>query len=45
MRQTRAGSEGIGDAVKIKLTLDLSYQNILELPNEVVEIFKADVER
>ena len=44
MRQTRAGSEGAGDAVKIKVTLNLSEKKIVELPNELVDIFKADVE-
>ena len=38
-------SEGIGNAVKLKLTIDLSRQRIGAIPDEVIQILRRDVER
>ncbi|KAG9773464.1 hypothetical protein KCU88_g5764, partial [Aureobasidium melanogenum] len=40
-----AGSEAFGDAVRPKLTLDLGHSNIARLPESVVDLIKAEVER
>ena len=40
-----AGSEAVSDAVKPKLTLDLGHSNIARLPESVVDLIKAEVER
>ena len=45
MQQSLAGSERVGEAVKLKLTIDLGRQHIENLPDDVVPIFKRDVER
>ena len=45
MQQSLAGSERVGEAVKLKLTIDLGHQGIEMLPDEVVHILKRDVER
>ena len=45
MEQSLAGSERVGDAVNLKLTLDLGHKRIEMLPDEVVQILKRDVER
>lgn len=45
MEQSLAGSERIGDAVNLKLTIDLSNQSLRNVPDEVVEIIRRDVER
>ena len=45
MEQSLAGGERIGDAVDLKLTLDLSNQSLRNIPDEVVEIIRRDVER
>jgi hypothetical protein len=39
------GSEGVSEAVKPKLTLDLGHSNIARLPESVVDLIKAEVER
>ncbi|KAL8827669.1 MAG: hypothetical protein Q9191_003045 [Dirinaria sp. TL-2023a] len=43
--QSLAGSEKVGEAVNLKLTVDLSRRSLEGVPNEVVEIVKRDVER
>lgn len=45
MQRSLAGNEKVGDAVKPKLTIDLSHQSIERVPEEVVETLKVDVER
>lgn len=40
-----AGSEAVSDAVKPKLTLDMGHSNIARLPESVVDLIKAEVER
>ena len=48
LRETKrslAGSEGVSDAVKPKLTIDLGYSNIVRIPEPVVDIIKDEVER
>lgn len=39
------GSEEVSEAVKPKLTLDLGHSNIARLPESVVDLIKAEVER
>jgi hypothetical protein len=39
------GSEDVSEAVKPKLTLDLGHSNIARLPESVVDLIKAEVER
>ena len=39
------GNEAVGQAVKPKLTLDLGYSNMARLPESVVDLIKAEVER
>lgn len=39
------GSEEVSEAVKPKLTLDLGHANIARLPESVVDLIKAEVER
>ena len=43
--QSLAGSEKVGEAVNLKLTIDLSRRSLEGLPNEVVDIVKREVER
>lgn len=45
IQQSLAGSEKVGEAVKPKLTIDLSHRFLEGIPDEVVEILKRDVER
>lgn len=45
IRQSLAGSEEAGEAVKLKLTLDLKGKSLQDLPDEVVDIVKDEVER
>jgi hypothetical protein len=45
IQRSLAGNERVGEAVKPKLTIDLSHQSIERVPEEVVEILKVDVER
>lgn len=40
-----AGSEGVSEVVRPKLTLDLGHSNIARLPENVVDLIKAEVER
>lgn len=40
-----AGSEAVSDVVKPKLTLDLGHSSIARLPESVVDLIKAEVER
>lgn len=44
-QQSLAGSERVGEAVKLKLTIDLSHKSIEQIPSEIVELLKRDVER
>lgn len=45
IQQSLAGSERVGEAVKPKLTIDLSHKSIEGIRDEVVDILKRDVER
>lgn len=45
IQQSLAGSERVGEAVKLKLTIDLSHKSIETMPDEIVEIVKRDVDR
>ncbi|MCJ1390463.1 RAM signaling network component [Xylographa bjoerkii] len=45
VQQSLESSEGVGDAVKLKLTIDLSRQRIGTIPEEVIHILRRDVER
>ncbi|MCJ1244387.1 RAM signaling network component [Trapelia coarctata] len=45
MRQTLRGTEEVGEALKLSLTIDLSRRGVNEIPEEMVEILKQDVER
>ena len=45
VRQSLENSAGIGNAVKLKLTIDLSRQRICEIPDDAVRIMRRDVER
>jgi Leucine-rich repeat (LRR) protein len=40
-----AGSEAVSEAVKPKLTLDMGHSSIARLPESVVDLIKAEVER
>ena len=40
-----AGNEDVSEAVRPKLTLDLGHSKIARLPENVVDIIKAEVER
>ena len=41
----RLEGKALGEAIKQTLTIDLSRRSIHELPDEVIDIIKADVER
>lgn len=41
----RLEGKGLSEALKQTLTLDVSWRSITEVPEEVVDIIKADVER
>jgi hypothetical protein len=45
IQRSLAGNEKVGEAVRPKLTIDLSHQSIERVSEEVVEIIKVDVER
>lgn len=44
-QRSLAGTEGMSEAVELKLTIDLGHQNIQEVPQEVVSIIKDEVAR
>ena len=41
----RLEGKGLSEAMKQTLTIDLSRRSISELPEEIIDIIKADVER
>jgi hypothetical protein len=46
MQQSLLGEdEQVGEAVKLKLTIDLSRQRIEVVPEEVIQILRKDCER
>ena len=45
IQQSLAGSEKVGEVVKPKLTIDLSHKNIENIPEEIIDVLKKDVER
>ena len=45
IQQSLAGSEKVGEAVRPKLTIDLSHKDIESIPDEIVDLMKKDVER
>ena len=45
MQQSLIGSEKIGEAIQLKLTIDLNRQRIQTVPSEVTRIMNKDVER
>ena len=45
IKQSLAGSEEVGEAVNLKLSIDLKSSGLQEFPEEVVDIVKSDVER
>lgn len=45
MRQTLRGTEGVGEALKLSLTIDLSRRGFNSMPEEMIQILKQDVER
>ena len=45
IQQSLGGSGRAGEALRPKLTVDLSRQNLSQIPSEVVGIIKQDVER
>ena len=45
IQQSLSGSERVGDTVQLKLTIDLGHKRIGDLPDEVIDIFRRDVER
>ena len=45
MQQSLSGSERVSDAVQLKLTIDLGHKRIGDLPDEVIDIFRRDIER
>lgn len=45
IQQSLAGSEKVGEAVKPKLTIDLSHRELQLMPEDVAEMMKTDVER
>lgn len=45
IQQSLVGSERVGEAVRPKLTIDLSHKSIESIPDEVVDLLKKDVER
>ena len=45
MEQSLAGSEKIGEAVNLRLTIDLSDRPFVKIPEEVIDIIKREVER
>ncbi len=44
-QRSLAGTEGVSEAVALKLTIDLGHQNIQKIPYEVVSIIKDEVAR
>lgn len=44
-REQQARGHEVGPAVDFKLTVDLSKRNLYEVPQEVVELLRAEVER
>ncbi|KAI9872684.1 MAG: RAM signaling network component, partial [Pleopsidium flavum] len=44
-KRSLAGTEGVSEAVELKLTIDLGHQNIQDIPKEVVSIIKDEVAR
>ena len=45
IQQSLAGSGKVGDALRPKLTLDLSRKRLATIPSEVVTVIKHDAER
>lgn len=45
MQQSLEGSESVGEALKLKLGIDLVRKRIGSIPDEVIQILKRDVER
>ena len=45
IKQSLAGSEEVGEAVNLKLSIDLKSSGLQEVPEEVADIVKSDVER
>lgn len=45
IKQSLAGSEEVSEAVNLKLSIDLKSRGLQDLPDEVVDIVKNDVER
>ncbi len=45
MQLSLAGSEKVGEVIKPKLTVDLSHKSIEEVPDDIVDLLKKDVER
>ncbi len=44
-QRSLTGTEGVSEAVELKLTIDLGHQNIQDIPKEVVSIIKDEVAR
>lgn len=46
IQQSLAGSDKdkVGEAIRAKLTVDLSHRSIEDMPEEIVDIVKRDVE-
>ena len=45
IQQSLSGSERVGETVQLKLTIDLGHNRIGDLPDEVIDVFRRDVER
>ena len=44
-QRSLAGTEGVSEAVELKLTIDLGHQHIQDIPSEVVSVIKDEVAR
>lgn len=44
IQQSLAGSDKVGEAIRAKLTVDLSHKSIEDMPEEIVDIVKRDIE-
>lgn len=44
-REQQARGQEVGPVADLKLTVDLSKRNLREVPDEVIELLRAEVER
>lgn len=44
-QRSLAGSEGVSEAVRPKLTIDMGHSSIMNIPEPMVDVIKDEVER